>query len=467
MALPTEPPLLSHFTARRRFIMLKVIGIGVLALLLQIPVLMTYGVLRDRQRYQTQATEEISRVWGQEQRLTGPVLAVPYTYVSGSTPKTKKVNNQWVETDEPIKASAVAYFLPDALQIDAAVDPEVRHRGIYDVVVYTSQVRLSGSFRPDFAATGTQAEQVDWARARLLVGVSDLHGLRSISALRRADGTEAAFDATEAPLSGQFALAANPGLTGAGAAIDFAIDAVIQGSGALTVVPVGRNSSVKMRSSWSAPSFSGAWLPVERRLSEGGFTAEWKVAPFSRGFPQSWTSRFTADAEVMAKLHAAEFGVRLGRGVDGYSMVARAQKYGVLFCTLVFAVFFLFEVTADLRIHPLQYAMVGAALALFFLGFLALTEFCPTGVAYGAAAGACTGMVGLYAWTFLRSGARTLIVCGGLGATYAYLYFVLKSEDYALIAGTAALFAMLGLAMFATRRINWYAVDGPRPAPAA
>ena len=148
-------------------------------------------------------------------------------------------------------------------------------------------------------------------------------------------------------------------------------------------------------------------------------------------------------------------------------MAERAEKYGLLFFVLVFAVFFLFEVTAGLRIHPLQYALVGAGLCLFFLGFLALSEFLATGLAYGAAAAACTALVSLYAWSFLRTGRRTLVILGGLMATYGYLYFVLRSQDFALLAGTAALFAALALVMFCTRRINWYALEiDPAGAPA-
>ena len=156
---------------------------------------------------------------------------------------------------------------------------------------------------------------------------------------------------------------------------------------------------------------------------------------------------------------AAGCGVNFAQPVDGYSMAERAQKYGVLFFVLIFAVFFLFEITAALQIHPLQYAMVGAALCLFFLAFLALSEFWTTGAAYAAAAAACTLMIAGYSWSFLQTGRRTLIIGGGLAATYGYLYFVLKSQDYALVAGTVALFAALALVMFCTRRINWYSLE--------
>ena len=252
-----------------------------------------------------------------------------------------------------------------------------------------------------------------------------------------------------------------------GARLEFAFEAAVQGSERLQIAPVGKVSAVALDSAWPDPSFCGAYLPASRSVGAGGFKAQWEISHFSRGVPQSWTSRLTKPAEMTQKIGAASFGVTFAQPVDGYRMAERAEKYGLLFFVLVFAVFFLFEVTAGLRIHPLQYALVGAGLCLFFLGFLALSEFLATGLAYGAAAAACTALVSLYAWSFLRTGRRTLVILGGLTATYGYLYFVLRSQDFALLAGTAALFAALALVMFCTRRINWYALEiDPVAAPA-
>jgi inner membrane protein len=172
---------------------------------------------------------------------------------------------------------------------------------------------------------------------------------------------------------------------------------------------------------------------------------------------------FSAELDEPAHGGSGHGGADCGRGVWG-DLGAAGGRLPAGGARLVFAVFFLFEITAGLRIHPLQYALVGAALCLFFLGFLALSEFLSTGLAYSVASGACTLLVALYAWTFLRTGARTLLIGGGLGATYGYLYFVLRSQDYALLAGTAALFVALALVMWGTRRINWYALDPARSA---
>jgi inner membrane protein len=60
-------------------------------------------------------------------------------------------------------------------------------------------------------------------------------------------------------------------------------------------------------------------------------------------------------------------------------------------------------------------------------------------------------------WSWVLGGRRQGAVMGAaLTTLYGYLYLLLRLEDYALLAGSAGLFAMLALVMFLTRRINWY-----------
>ena len=76
------------------------------------------------------------------------------------------------------------------------------------------------------------------------------------------------------------------------------------------------------------------------------------------------------------------FGTQFIKVLDAYRYVERSIKYGVLFFVLVFTTFFLFEITARQKIHPLQYLMVGAALCLFTSRFSPLpnssASACPT-----------------------------------------------------------------------------------------
>jgi inner membrane protein len=440
---------------RRMALFLKLVGMGVLILVLHIPLFLTHGVLRERQNYQQQATREIAGIWGQSQLISGPVLAVPYVY-RGNVVRSKMVAGQLVQVEETDQISATAYFLPENLTVAGAVEPEIRQRGIYDTVVYSVQLKLSGQFQPDFATAGIAFDRIIWERAQVLFGVSDLRGIRVVSPVMINGEKEFPFEADNGAVGAGLSLAAKIDGAAPGAKLDFAFDAAVQGSERLDIVPAGKATRVTLNSPWADPSFGGAYLPAKRSVGAGGFTAEWEIAHFSRGFGQSWSNRTLASDEMIKKFRAVSFGVAFTQPVDGYRLVERAEKYGVLFFVLVFTVFFLFEMTAALRIHPLQYLLVGFALCLFFLGFLALSEFWTPGLAYGVAAAACTALVSSYAFTFLRTGRRTLVIVGGLGGTYAYLYFVLKSQDFALLAGAIALFVALALVMYFTRRINWY-----------
>lgn len=459
-----QPPVIPTPGSRRFAVFLKIICICLLIPLLFIPLEMTHGVLRERQGYQAQAAVEIAGIWGKAQQVTGPVLAVPYTYRTTAV-RAKVVNGKKEDVEESVTMYATAYFLPELLKVGGTVEPEVRRRGIYDTIVYSSKLTLEGNFQPDFAAAGIGADRILWESAQVLFGVADLRGIRMVAPVTINGGGKAFPFETAQGIGGEgLPLAAKIEGVGAGVKLDFTFAVGLQGSERLDFVPAGKVTQVTLNSPWADPSFGGAYLPLKRSVASGGFTAEWETSHFSRGFGQSWISRAVTLDEVMKKFSAASFGVRFDQPVDGYAMAERAQKYGVLFFVLIFAVFFLFEVTSALRIHPLQYALVGAALALFFLAFLALTEFWSTAAAYATAAAACTALVAGYSWTFLKAGWRALVIGGGLGATYGYLYFVLQSQDYALVAGTVALFAGLALVMFCTRRINWYSLEMNSPA---
>ncbi|HEX2100139.1 MAG TPA: cell envelope integrity protein CreD [Candidatus Synoicihabitans sp.] len=458
--LPSAAPLLSDYIRRPRRlgVLFKMLGIGLLILLLHIPLVMTSGVLEERRGYKDQAAEEIAAVWGRRQLVVGPVLMVPYTY-QGLVTRQRVVGDKVVQVREPESIAARAYFLPETLTVDGDIDPDVRRRGIYESIVYLGGLTLTGEFRPDFSALNVTAERIDWARAQVLLSVADLRGVRSLSPWPGGDDAPgAAFEASE--IDG-LPLAAKVGNAGDATPLSFRLELALQGSDRLEIAPVGKTTRVTLRSSWADPSFVGSFLPVRRDISADGFTATWETAHFSRGFAQQWTDQSTTVENVLGSIRDAGFGVGLYLPVDAYRLVERAQKYGVLFFVLIFAVFFLFETVAQLRIHPLQYALAGAALCLFFLGFLALSEIVAPRWAYLTAAGACTLLVTLYGLTFLRTGRRALVIGGELAATYAYLYFVLQAQDYALVAGAAALFVALALVMYCTRAINWYQTDVP------
>ena len=456
----TPPPLPSSLPAFRPAAGstgLKLLAIGVLLGLLWLALQLIDGVRRERLGFRGQAEGEIAQTWGGEQLLAGPVLAVPYTYTAKTSREVFNDRGTPVRTDEIRTVRACAYFLPAELDVHGELDPSLRYRGIFTVPVYAATLTVGGRFKPDTAAIAAEGASFDWNNARLLLALRHPRGLRAApvmqwggTAVTLEPGTNRAgwCDTLEAPVK----LAPTAGAEG----VAFSLEMTLQGSRRLQLAPVGTVNRVALKSPWPNPSFGGAALPVRRTVGPEGFSAEWEQSYFGRGYPQQWTDAAGRTPMAFSAIEGSALDVALLQPVDTYRLVERAIKYGVLFLVLVFANFFVFEVTARLRIHPLQYLMVGAALVLFFLGYLALSEFLATGLAYGVAAAASTLLVAGYSASVLKTGRRSFVVGGGLAGTYGYLYFILQLQDYALVAGTAALFALLGIAMWATRKIDWY-----------
>jgi inner membrane protein len=413
------------------------------------------GTLGERRRHRDEAVRSIAASWGGEQTVVGPVLVVPYSWAQRVTQPVTQPDGRAVPQTETVTRTAQAWFLPEKLEVEGELEPSVRQRGIFAAVVYSGALRLHGTFAPDPAKLELGRVEFHWDRARVLVSLSDPRGLRAAPVLEWGGKHHALSGGTGAEGWGG-ALATERLNVAPGASMPFRIDLAVQGHRQLNVVPTGGETRIALAAPWPDPSFVGYYLPVERSVDGAGFAAEWRMAHFGRGFPPQWVDGPGGSAPSFETLTRAACGVQLLQPVDAYRLVERAIKYALLILVLVFAVFFLFEVTAGVRVHPIQYLLVGAGLVLFYLGFLALGEFVGAGWAYGIAAAACTVLISSYAASVLRTGRRTLAVGGGLAATYGYLYFVLQLQDYALLAGTAALFAMLALAMASTRKIDWY-----------
>jgi inner membrane protein len=255
----------------------------------------------------------------------------------------------------------------------------------------------------------------------------------------------------------------------AGRRVALAVDLEVMGTDRLMFLPVGAVTDVELSSDWPHPGFVGAFLPDDRTVSARGFHAHWKLSRFGTGIDDAMArirasmSRgvpMTADrgGEAPAFLDT-DLGVRFVQPVDVYVQSERAVKYGFLFVFLTFVAFFLFEVLRRMAIHPLQYALCGAALALFFLLLVSLSEHLPFAAAYFVASGACVGLVAFYVGHVLRSAGWGTLFGGLLGALYGFLYVILESEDYALLLGALLLFAALVIVMIMTRRVDWYRVS--------
>jgi inner membrane protein len=463
--MPKFPPPLPSIDpiTRRNAVVLKIVLIAVLVLLLQGPLQMVRSMLRERQERRLAAVADISRAWGQAQVIVGPMLVVPFTRTESVTRDTI-VDGRKVRTVEQQEIEDYATFLPERLEISSELEPIRRYRGIYVATLYGARLKINGKFAPpDWESLGVRPAAVHWSRAHVAIALRDLRGIREAQLTWAGEKPllkpgPAIENAGGSGLHADVALAANGGQP-----LAFEFGLVLNGSEQISFAPVGWETRAQVSSAWADPSFIGAFLPSRSDITAKNFSAEWQVTHFGRGYPQQWT-RNSGNRPDWAQLEGSSFGVALVTPVDAYRTVERSLKHGVLFLTLVFMAFFIFEVIARLHLHPLHYTLVGAALCLFYLALLALSEFMQFSGAYLCAASASTLLVSLYSASILRGRLRALLIAALLCLVYGFLYFVLQMQDYALLAGTAALFAMLAAVMFVTRKLT---AAGEEPAEAA
>lgn len=446
---------------QRNRITMKIVWLGILALILQVPLVFVDVLMRERRQRRDEAVREVSRMWGGPQRLVGPVVVVPFIVETEETAPSAQAGRQ--EMRRRVRQRHHACFLPERLEVDGQLQPEVRQRGIYGQTVYAGRLRLSGHFGAFALPEGIASpEDILWSQAYVVLGLGDLRGVRedvSLSWAGRRFGWQSGARLVPSP-TGLHATGLFDGPPRTAAQLPFSVEFTLNGSERLECVPVGRETVVRLSSPWPDPGFVGGYLPVERDVTEAGFKAAWSVSHFARGFPQQWTTR-PGDVEPRAAdFESASVGVSLLRPIDAYRTTERALKHGLLFIVLVFTAFFIFETATARRLHGLHYLLVGAALCLFYLALLALSEFLGFGLGYAVAAAASICLVGVYSAAVLAGPLQGCCVAGGLALVYGCLYFVLQMQDYALIAGTVALFAALAAVMWATRRVGELPAQG-------
>ncbi len=426
----------------------RLVVMGVLTVSLLAPLVSVYSIVSERAARRDSAVAEVSATWGGPQIAGGPVLSVPYTVT-------------WIDHDGRQQRSVCrAYFLPRDLQIEGTVSTESRRRGIFEVVVYRSNVKVTGRFvRPDVGWIRPAPERIDWDQAVLQVGVADPRGLARRAVLNwRGQAVPFSGGTAEVGLfrSGLHATVPTFEATPASTDLPFDFTLDLNGTHDLRFLPAAEETTVALSSTWPHPSFMGTALPETRRVDAGGFTARWRVQDFGRPYPARWTSGEMNRDLLAEQANASAFGLTMVRPVDIYQQAERSVKYAVLFIILTFMVFFLWEVFSATLLHPMQYAFVGFALCVFYLLLVSISEHAGFDTAYALSAGVTTLLIAGYARAVLGGLRQGASVCAALATLYGFLYLLLRLEDYALLAGSVGLFVVLAFVMFITRRMNWY-----------
>ena len=428
--------------------------IGALVIVMMIPAAMVRQIVRERSERAREVETEILESWGGELRFGGPVLRVPCTRLEELTLR----DDEGRTTKELRETGFDLWVSPTRTSIEADLGTTRKSRGIFSVPVFSGLVRVDAAFDVAEALAGLAGhEKARLADAEIVVALENQKGLRGIESPRWG-GRALSFkpgDAGLGLLSGGVRAAA-PVAPDGRASLSMAL--AVQGGGRVRLLPLGEDVVASVRSDWTAPSYRGDYLPGEQTLDGAGFTARWTVSHLSRGTPLYWTGSARGDES----LSRAFFGVDLLEVLDLYALNDRAVKYAVLFIVVPFLALFLIETLGRRPIHPVQYALAGIANLVFYLLLLSLSEHVSFGAAYLASAAAVSAMVFVYAWSLFKDIGKAWYMGPVMALSYLYLYVTLQSEDWALLIGSVGAFCVVGVVMFATRRIDWYGEAGDR-----
>ncbi len=395
---------------------IKVGLVAVISLLLLIPLTMIEGVIKAREQTKDAVTEEVANSYAKPQTIAAPYLV---SYVLEEKTVDKKIEPSGKQTyveDYDSYCSQVDYT--------ADVETDVLHRSIYDVIVYNSKVKISGKLPITEKSVVARNNEFRFK-------MTDIKGFSNPSQLTFCGES---FELSRK--SGEFvAEVVFPKGAKAGDIIDFAITFDLKGTESLFFNPSrDGNTTVAISSPYPHPSFQGAMLPNTREVKEDGFNATWSVSSFNSSIYD-------------------DMGVKFVDPANPYQQSMRSAKYGMLIVVLVFVAGLFVEFLTRKEINPIQYAVIGLSLVLFYSLLVAFSEFMTFGIAYIIAALMTTGALMFYFRAILKN--RSAYALGVFVAlVYVLNYMLLQMETYALLAGSVVLFLLLCVVMYLTANMN-------------
>ena len=414
--------------------LLKLILIGLLSVILLIPQQLILHMVSERNATSREAEEEVEQMWSASQRVIGPVVRIP-----------GKKNFKQV------------YLLPEELRVKGDVRTENRHRGNFDVTVYTADLTLDGSLQMPNLSDYVDSIY-DLSKAEVLLSLSDFRGL-SENVVLRLNGKDYPMRSDKDEELGSVLCCRIPvEELQDSASASYSVRLPLKGSESLMFLPVGNSTSVELTSNCATPSFQGNFLPDERTVADSGFTATWKVLALNRDFGQSVTRWCEYGNEVShsVSMHDNEFGVMMKVPVLQYQQTTRTVKYAYLFIFLTFATVFFVEYRRQTPIHPVQYLLIGTALLVFYALLLSFCEHIPFFWSYVIAMLMTVTLITGYLAGILKIRKTALMVGVLLLALYIFLYILLQMETYALLFGSLGIFVILAVLMYASQKVKWY-----------
>lgn len=408
----------------------KMLMVGFLTLVLLIPLVFVQNLISERNQRHLEVISETTSKWGDNITMYGPIVKIPYF-------------------DASQKKYLYAYFFPNELTNTSYSKMEAPlERSIYKSNVFSTQMKMTGKFGDaNFAKMAIPENNIYWDKARIILLTNSLKSLKEEAKITiggktltfepNSSGDES--EAIETPYINFKEVAKDQ---------NFSISLAINGSNSIKIIPIGKTSTITMKSDWGSPSFGGFQSPVSRNVTPKGFTATWKVLHFNRPFAQDFFGK-------LPNLDQYSCQTDFITPVDEYQQNERASKYGFLVIGLTFLLFFLIQAISKINIHIFQYTMIGIALVMFYTLLISITEHSSFSTAYIIAGSSVVAMITLYSISILKNKKFPLFIGAALTLLYSFIYVIIQLEDYALLVGSIGLFLILAAVMYFSRKIEW------------
>lgn len=269
----------------------KFLTILTMSLILLIPNAFISNIISDRMQYKLKAVENIAKSWA-----TAQIIQAPTMNISG---KELKLNNY------------------EAL---INIKTETRKKGVFKIPVYIAEVTQKGTFDNEHKTLKNTALTIK-------ISISDPRGYID----------EPQFNINNQGFKNSKDTIFINDLTTNSNNIPFEIKYKIKGINDISVIPEGKTNKISISGDWKDPSFSGDFLPIEREITNNGFSAKWNIPKI-------------AISESNAKINTSLLILD-----DNYSLAQKTSKYAFLLLSLIFTGYFIFEITSkeSKKIHPI------------------------------------------------------------------------------------------------------------------
>jgi inner membrane protein len=437
----------------------KIVALALVIVVLLLALVKISDVVQDRLTYRQLAIQSVVKSLAGQQTLTGPLIHIACT---------EEWDNKTEFGVRSDKREFVLVSAPATLAIKGGSKLEARGRGLHATQAFSLKAQLVAQW-PDTENLKPVAQhagsRMSCGQPLLMMAVSDARGIRHASL----KVGEQALTLKPGTFYGKYPRGVHaplPASLARSAPVQAELELELVGTESISVVPLGGDTSVQLTSNWPHPSFGGRFLPVDHKVTDQGFEASWRVSSFASTAQQDVTATDEAKRKAScapgvegldSPACAEAFSVTFVDPSNTYALSDKATKYGLLFIGLTFLAVGLFDFMKSLRVHPIQYLLVGAAMSMFFLLLVSLSEHMSFERAYALASAGCVLLLTYYASHMLGRWSRGLPFGAGIAMLYGMLFVLLRMEQTALLLGAVTLFAVLAFVMTLTRRVDWYA----------